>query len=170
MGCVDRVYRVIGIDPGYEQSAIVEYVPSTSEIHERATWNNEMLCSWLRDYVADPATALVIEHLESSFGMAVGREVFETVWWSGRFFEAWLSDAEHGGCVDRVKRKTVVTHLCGQARGRDSEVRQAIIDRFGASKIAAIGKKRSPGPLYGIKGHEFAALAVALTWADQNLK
>jgi hypothetical protein len=34
-------------------------------------------------------------------------------------------------------------------------------------KDRAIGKKKSPGPLYGIKGDQWAALAVALCLGDR---
>lgn len=34
-------------------------------------------------------------------------------------------------------------------------------------KEKAIGKKATPGPLYGVVGDEWAALAVAVTWWDQ---
>ena len=42
------------------------------------------------------------------------------------------------------------------------------IDKFGGSKETAIGKKANPGPLYGVKKDIWAALAVAVTWAETN--
>jgi hypothetical protein len=41
-------------------------------------------------------------------------------------------------------------------------VRQALIDRLGLQ-----GTKKAPGPTYGIKSHEWAALAVAVYGWDQ---
>jgi hypothetical protein len=67
----------------------------------------------------------------------------------------------------RVTRRQVKLHLCGSMKAKDANIRQAILDRFGGS--AAIGLKKTPGPLYGVKGHEFAALGVALTYAETML-
>ncbi|MEN8721171.1 MAG: hypothetical protein ABF296_13010 [Oceanococcaceae bacterium] len=110
-----------------------------------------------------PRTHVVIEGIES-FGMAVGRDVFETVFWSGRL-------AERAGKFSRVFRKQVKLHLCGSMRAKDPHIRQALIDRFGGvqGKDRAIGRKASPGPLYGIKTHIWSALAVAVTYHDTQL-
>jgi len=53
-------------------------------------------------------------------------------------------------------------------RAKDANIRQALIDRYGPGKDKAIGQKKTPGPLYGFKSHEWAALAVAVTWMDQQ--
>jgi len=58
----------------------------------------------------------------------------------------------------------VKLHLCGSARAKDTNIRQALIDRYGGS--AAIGKKAAPGPLYGVSKDVWSALAVAVTAAD----
>lgn len=109
-----------------------------------------------------PFDTVVIEGIES-FGMAVGKEVFETVFWSGRF-------AEKAGVFHRVFRKQVKLHLCGSMKAKDPNIRQALIDRFGGveGKAKAIGKKAEPGPLYGIKSHIWSALAVAVTYSDRQ--
>jgi hypothetical protein len=95
--------------------------------------------------------------------MAVGREVFETVFWTGRFFEA---ATRRGADVSWLPRKAIKVHLCGSARAQDSNIRVALIDRFGGSERAK-GTKKAPGALFGIKAHEWAALALAVTWWDQ---
>jgi hypothetical protein len=96
----------------------------------------------------------------ASYGMPVGREVFETCLWIGRFVEAWAS---RGGEYRLVYRREVKLHLCESVRANDANIRAALIDRFGPGKPAAIGTKKAPGPLYGLKGDEWAALGVALT-------
>ncbi len=107
---------------------------------------------------------MTFESIES-YGMAVGREVFETVWWTGRFFEAV---ARRGANASRLPRKAVKLHLCGSVRAPDSNIRIALLDRFGGTELAK-GTKKAPGPLFGIKSHEWAALALAVTWWDQQL-
>jgi len=156
----------IAIDPGTEQSAYLVYDEATGEIREHGILaNGEMLeklrttrCEHLGDY--DPTLAI---EMVASYGMAVGKEVFETVLWTGRFIEAW------GKRYRKVYRQEVKLHLCGSARAKDSNIRQAILDRYprtGGGATPQIGTKKQPGPLYGVSSHVWAALAVALTAAE----
>jgi hypothetical protein len=46
-------------------------------------------------------------------------------------------------------------------RAKDANIRQALIDRFGA-----VGTKKMPGPLFGVSSHYWAALAVAVYAAE----
>ena len=153
---------VLGIDPGPEMSAWVLWDGATVLNHQKEG-NATLLGTLARDAFqrSDCLPTVVIEHI-ASYGMSVGAEVFETCVWIGRFWEA----ADH--ClhpVSRLYRRDVTLHLCGQARAKDSNIRQALIDRFGG-KEKAIGKKATPGPLYGIKADEWSALALAITWRD----
>lgn len=151
--------KVMAIDPGYEQSAFVLF--DGQRVLECAIEPNEDLLERLPRYVA-VVDAVVLEQIES-FGMAVGREVFETVFWTGRFFEV----AREICVPQRMPRRTVKLHLCQSARAQDSNIRVALIDRFGGTE-RAIGKKKTPGPLYSIKSHLWAALAIAVTYTDQQ--
>lgn len=147
---------VVAVDPGYETSAWVRYDGQRVVAH--AIEPNGQLLERLSQ--VDDAH-VTFESIES-YGMAVGREVFETVWWTGRLFEAVV---RQGATASRVPRKSVKLHLCGSARAQDSNIRVALVDRFGGT-AAGIGKKNTPGPLFGIKSHEWAALALAVTWWD----
>ena len=153
--------RIYAIDPGPERSALVVYSPVGGVLGHDTVTNSAMLVILHSEAVADDV--LVVEQI-AAMGMAVGAEVFETCFWSGRFVECWLRTK--AVVWDRVKRHQVKTHLCNSMRAKDANIRQAIIDRFGPGKLAAIGTKARHGPLYGIHGDEWAALAVALTWAD----
>lgn len=107
-----------------------------------------------------PSATLAIEMI-ASYGMPVGREVFETCLWIGRFLEAW---ERHGGRgpAKLVYRRDVKLFHCESVRATDANIRAALIDRYGPGKQKAIGTKKAPGPLYGLKGDEWSALAVAL--------
>ncbi|HKK06198.1 MAG TPA: hypothetical protein VKA50_10160, partial [Gammaproteobacteria bacterium] len=146
---------MIAIDPGPEQSAWVRYV--NGEILEMDIEPNEHVRTWLPHA---SSSTLAIE-MVASYGMAVGKDVFETVYWIGRFDEA-----HNEGSAIRIYRKDVKVHLCGNVTAKDSNIRQALIDRFGGTggKDAAVGKKASPGPLYGIRKDLWSALAVAVTY------
>lgn len=151
---------VLAIDPGSEQSAWVLY--DGTRVLEHGIEDNERVLSNLSVHHGSwCAYAMVIEQIQS-YGMAVGREVFDTVWWSGRFYQTW-ADCEHP--AHQLPRRDVKLHLCQSARAKDANVRQALLDRFGGEK-AAKGNKASPGPLYGLRKDEWAALAIAVTWVD----
>jgi hypothetical protein len=145
------------VDPGTSQSAWVFMVNGKPE--DKAIYSNEDMLEWLRGsaLLREPDVKVVIE-MVASFGMPVGKEVFETVFWSGRFAEAI------GGDVARIYRKDIKMVLCGTHRANDAVIRQALIDKFGPGKEKAIGKKASPGPLYGFKADMWAALAVAVAY------
>lgn len=155
---------IVAIDPGPTRSAWLTLNTATGGIRNMALSSNEDLLGLIRTDIAPatgPVELVVIEKVEG-FGMPVGAEVFETVFWSGRFAEAATPVR-----VDRIGRKAVKLHLCGSMRAKDPNIRQALIDRYGGS--AAIGRKATPGPLYGISGDLWAALAVAVTYADVRL-
>lgn len=155
------VLRILAIDPGTESSAWLHLEDGMPVDFGIAT--NGAMLGMLEDewrYRADgPRSVVVIEQV-ASYGMPVGREVFETVRWSGRFEQACQPAA-----VVQLTRKAVVTHLCGSARAKDANVRAALIDRFGG-KAAAVGSKAAPGPLYGIAKDVWSALAIACVYAD----
>ena len=102
---------------------------------------------------------MVIEMFQG-FGMSVGATVFETVFWIGRFCEAWK------GPFHRIFRKDVKIHLCNNMRAKDSNISQALRDRFGEKPT-----KLKPNPVYGefkLKRDQWQAFALAVTWMDLN--
>lgn len=143
----------IAIDPGTRESGMV-WIRNGKIILAVVAKNEELL-----DVCQEPPRdfPLIIEKIES-MGMAVGKEVFTTVWWTGRFHEAWC------GQVEYITRRAVKLHLCGTSRAKDANVNQALKDRLGAP-----GTKKNPGWTYGVKSHCWPALAVALTWNDTRL-
>lgn len=154
---------VTAVDPGYQQSAILWLDLQQRVLTGFQTSSNEDIVATLENSLGtDP---LVIEQIES-FGKPVGREVFDTVFWAGRFYQAW-----NGHHIDRavlLSRRTVKTHLCRSASANDAHVRQALLDRFGPGKARAVGLKRTPGPLYGLSADGWAALALAVVWTERE--
>ena len=155
---------ILAIDPGPQVSAWVLFDERVRRVRGKATEDNlgVLRLIILRRDMVRPCSACIIEKVES-FGMAVGADVFETVFWGGRFAQAWGDD----NTLYRIGRKEVKLALCGSARAKDRNIRQALIDRFGG-KEAAIGKKAAPGPLYAVKGHEWSALALAIVWGGMD--
>lgn len=155
---------ILAIDPGPEKSAVLCY---DGTVRWSDFMGNYDVLGVLGG-TSKVAMTCAIEKVES-FGMAVGRSVFDTVHWAGRFHQAVAARCMEIPAFDAVlvPRKDVKLHLCGSMRAKDTNIRQAILDRFGG-KEAAIGLKATPGPLYGIKSHSWAALALALTVWDQS--
>ena len=150
---------ILAIDPGSKKSAYVWY-----------TSMSEPVCDWgwidnhnLADVVSKAWCDRLAIEMVASYGMAVGRDVFDTCVWIGRFVQAF-----HGPHT-KVFRRDIKLHLCGQPRAKDSNVRQALIDRYGSTKREAIGTKKEPGPLYGVSKHGWSALAVAVTY-DETMR
>ena len=123
---------VIGLDPGTRDSAFVVFLENT--VMRADVLPNEAVVEFLAAWVSSERTVLVIEQIES-FGMAVGREVFETVFWTGRMAQAWTPKP-----FDRLPRRVIKQHLCHTSRATDGNIRQAIMDRFGGS--ACFGSKK----------------------------
>jgi hypothetical protein len=157
--------RILAIDPGTTESGWCVY-DGTCVIASGVMPNDEMLAYVQRDHWKINGYRLCIEMI-ASYGMAVGREVFETCVWIGRFQQAW-----HAPCaVELVYRKDVKLHLCGTPRAKDPNVRQALLDLFartGGGKTPQIGTKAQPGPLFGVSSHAWPALGVAITAAARG--
>lgn len=144
--------RILAIDPGTEKSAYVALYDGTYIVAHDILDNYTM-----RDLIIQYKTGchmdvLAVEMI-ASYGMAVGRETFETCLWIGRFLECLKDDTAYTLCY----RRDIKLHLCGSARAKDTNVWAALTDRFGKP-----GTRKAPGLLYGIKSHERAALAVAV--------
>ena len=154
--------RILAIDPGNEESACVTLDGGFPGYPQK--WANATMLASLK--FPGPRPLLAVEMI-ASYGMAVGREVFETCLWIGRFLEAWEN---RGGVTRLVYRRDVKLFLCQSARATDSNIRAALIDKYGGSKLVAIGNKRAKGPLYELKGDMWSALAVALTAEEQVRK
>jgi hypothetical protein len=94
------------------------------------------------------------------YGVSVGREIFDTCRWVGRFEQA---------CVDTltpfhtILRRDVLTQICGRKkrtdkRSSDSRVHTALLEMLGkeATKM--------------FTGHAWQALATGLAWNSMSMK
>lgn len=141
---------ILAIDPGPTESGYVVYEDGT--VRESGTVENHDMLAVINRH---QGAILAVEMVES-YGMAVGKTVFETCVWIGRYVQAAYSNVHTPGYV-LVPRKAVKLNLCGSARAKDANVRQALIDLLGEP-----GRKKDPGPTYGVTGHQWAALGVAV--------
>ncbi len=155
--------RILAIDPGNIQSAFVVYENGVI-LDKGKILNGELLSIIYGLSLNAPPTVshLVIETI-ACYGMAVGKTVFDTCIWIGRFIQAWA------GVYTLIYRREVKMFLCNSTKAKDGNVRQAIIDRYpptGGGKIPQIGTKNKPGQLFGIHDDIWAALGVAITFSE----
>ncbi len=144
--------RILAIDPGTDESGWCVLVDG--KVAMSGVTPNHILLYQVGGMASNFDT-LAIEMI-ASYGMAVGKEVFETCVWIGRFQQVWTKPSE----VRLVYRRDVKPHLCGSVKAKDANIRQALIDLLGPQ-----GTKKSPGPTFGVKSHAWAALGVAVTVA-----
>lgn len=145
---------ILAIDPGNVESAYCLIDKKTYKPIEFGKVDNTFLLIKLGELKYEK---LVIEMI-ASYGMPVGKEVFETCVWIGRFIQRRIcSDYEY------IYRKDVKMNLCNSMKAKDSNIRQALIDRFGV-----VGTKKNKGFFYGFKADIWSAYAVGITYLDKE--
>ena len=154
---------LIAIDPGNVESAFVR-IDDQYKLYEHEKIRNEELVNRIYGY-SRICDQVVIERI-ASYGMAVGRSVFETCEWIGRFTQMAV---EHSLPVDYVFRIDEKMALCRDACAGDANIRRALIDRFARHDLrTGKGTKKNPDYFYGFAKDEWAAMAVAVTFLDRR--
>lgn len=159
----ERSMKILAIDPGNIESAYVIMDDDYKPLESGKIPNNELLT-----IVESTDAKRVVIEMVASYGMAVGKEVFETCVWIGRFYE--VARSSECAYIERIYRKDVKMNLCGQTRAKDGNVIQALIDRF-AYGVPNKGKgsKKEPGWFYGFAADIWQAYALGVTYLD-NIK
>lgn len=147
--------KILAIDAGntYSGVAIVE-LPEF-----RLVWfdklPNEEIYGSIKNYKIDEVALEMV----ACYGMPVGRDVFETCVWIGRFIEQ-LKDQK----ISFVYRKDEKMCLCGSLKAKDSNIRQALINRYAKHDFkTGKGTKKNPDVFYGVANDVWQAIAVAVT-------
>ncbi|MDU6304712.1 MAG: hypothetical protein E6585_23835 [Serratia marcescens] len=166
---------ILAIDPGNIESGVVlirerDLKPLVAE----KISNEELLNNLITNRYETLEESEFIRHVAiemiASQGMAVGKSVFETCVWIGRFIQA-LEDNYYNDSLKFIYRKDEKMNLCGSMRAKDSNIIQALIDRFAPNTPnKGKGTKKEPGWFYGFKKDIWQAYAVAITYHDIYLK
>lgn len=153
--------KVLAIDPGNRQSAWCMIDGETLKPLSFGKEENQVVLTSVQQRSYD---SIVIERV-ASYGMAVGRDVFETCEWVGRFTQAARVPPDY------VYRKEEKLHLCGDSRAKDANIRRALIDRFAQHDIKnGKGTKKNPDWFYGFSADVWAAYAVGITYIETSKK
>ena len=155
-------YRILGIDPGNIETGYCLCNEKMKPIEKGIIPNEELLEKLYTKSFAFQPTDIAIE-MVASYGMGVGREVFETCVWIGRFYEACARLAPTG----YVYRRDEKIALCGSMQAKDSNIKIALKDRYAMGvPNGGKGTKKLPGWFYGFTDDIWSAYAVAVTYND----
>lgn len=157
--------NILAIDPGNIESA---YCVIDSETYKPVKFgkveNNEIFKIMLECFSQETDFYILAIEMIASYGMPVGKEVFDTCVWIGRFIQAMhFIPTDRFSEVKYIYRKEEKMNLCNSMKAKDSNIRQALIDRFGV-----VGTKKNPGWFYGFKADIWSAYAVGVTYLDKE--
>jgi hypothetical protein len=164
---------ILGVDPGNTATGWALVDAETLRPLAIGKQNNELAyvamiesCSKLMEEHPEGLEIYIAIEMIASYGMAVGREVFDTCVWIGQLkerFRGWLANVD----LRYVYRKEEKLTICNSPRANDSTIRQSLIDRFAyGEKNYGKGTKKNPGWFYGFRADIWAAYAVAVTYHD----
>lgn len=159
--------KILAIDPGNTESGWCVIDADTREPLHFGKTPNEQLRLKILAGAPDVEAGMSVVEMVASYGMSVGADVFETCVWIGRFSEAirgnWYPFSE----PHLVYRRDVKLHHCHSAKANDSNIRQALVDRFAAGQPNhGKGTKAKPGWFYGFRADVWQAYALAVYAAD----
>ena len=146
--------KILAIDSGNVESGYCLMDSETYKPLEFGKIDNEGILIKLKELEYDE---LILE-MVASYGMPVGASIFETCVWIGRFIQARKCPN-----FEYIYRKEEKMNLCQSMKAKDSNIRQALIDRFGE-----VGTKKAQGWFYGFKKDIWAAYAVGTTYLDKK--
>lgn len=167
------MYRILGIDPGSENSAYCEIERSVAgepqpEWGVRLGQKGKVPNATLRNMIKDGAICsdvLALEIISNSFGSGIGRSVTLTAEWVGRYLATWEDWV--GTEIRTYSRSEIKLHFVGKITANDSMIRLALTDRFAlGTPNYGKGSKKAPGFFYGVSADIWQSIAVAVVCMD----
>jgi hypothetical protein len=159
---------ILAIDPGNTESAYVLLGDDLKSIECGKYCNANVRAEIRRLIIKHGYSINFCIEMVASYGMAVGKEVFETCVWIGRFQELVESFNMN---TTYIYRKDEKMNLCNSMKANDSNIIQALVDRFAANTPnKGKGTKKNKGWFYGFSKDIWQAYAVAVTYNDMYLK
>ncbi len=153
---------VVGIDPGPTACGLAVYRDGRV-VHADKGAPVEAVLEYLREAGWGAEIAHVGIERVQSYGIS-GGSLLQTSEVVGRLQQRAL---DLGLPVSLHYRREILRFLDVTGKGnRDSLVRLRLLELHGGTREAAVGRKKTPGPLYGVAGHAWQALAVALCAGD----
>lgn len=154
---------IIAIDPGNIESAFVVVDENTYRLIDFGKLKNMAVRHIWASYARKGCKTAI--EMVASYGMPVGKEVFDTCVWIGRFTEC---ASRYGSTVTYITRLDEKMHICHDSRASDANIRRALIDRFAKHDLKnGKGTKKNPDYFHGFSRDVWAAFAVAVIYIDR---
>lgn len=148
---------LLSIDPGSTESAYCVTDDDLKPIEFGKILNDE-LADKINNQDFINCEHIAIEHIQC-LGMAVGKEVFETCYFIGRITEMFQP-----ATIMPIYRKEEKMAICGSMKAKDTNIRQALIDKFAKHDFKnGKGTKKEPDFFYGFRADVWSAFSVAYT-------
>lgn len=157
---------LFAIDPGNTESAFVIMDSETFQPYRFGKVPNHELIDIIGLCYGFHIEEFVIERV-ACYGMAVGREVFDTCEWIGRFTQ--IIESLHSKTPSYIFRTEEKKLICHSMTAGDSNIRRALIDRFAKHDLrTGKGTKKNPDFFYGFAKDVWAAFAVGVTHIEMK--
>lgn len=155
--------RILAIDPGNTESgyAVIE-MPEFKLLDFGKVENNELIQKITRHIDFDR----VAFEMVACYGMPVGKDIFETCVWVGRFIQA-LIEEDMTSDINYIYRKEEKLTLCGSLKAKDANIKQALVNRYAKHDFkSGKGTKKNPDTFYGVSKDAWQAIAVGVTYYE----
>lgn len=155
--------KIFAIDPGNISSAWVVLTRRRIIGAFAKETNSELMMRIQNGDFAD-CDRMVIESPRPR-GQSASWQLFQTCIWVGRFQQLWWPKV-----WTEADRRTIKSHLCETTKATDSQVRAALVAKWGGQDLAIGSKKLGRiGPLHGISKDVWQALAVGVAFIENGL-
>lgn len=154
---------ILSIDPGTTLSAycLAEYDTLKPILFDKVP-NNQLVDIVPKLINENAMQAVAIEYMQS-YGMSVGKEVFETCYFIGELCTriAYNTSIKN---IRRIYRKDEKLAICGNLKANDTIIRRNLIDLFAQHDFkTGKGVKAKPDFFYGFRADCWSAFAIAYT-------
>lgn len=156
---------VLAIDEGNEYSGYCVMLDDYTPVDFGKVPNMELL-EYIRDIAEKyKGLTLAIEKFES-YGMPVGKSVFDSCVWAGRFIQECQRSHVSYRWVSRKDEKMVI---CGSMKANDTTIRHALIDMFCKHDYrTGKGTAKNPDFFHGFKADVWSAFAIGYVYLVQK--
>ena len=161
--------KIFAIDPGDVESAYaIIQIPDFKVIESKKVTNINMLekiksLKFDNEFCLEDDVHCAIE-MVASYGMAVGKTVFDTCVWIGRFVESlspWKAEY-----IYRLEERITICH---SPKANDANIRRALIDRYAKHDFKnGKGTKKNQDTFYGVSKDIWSAIAVGVTYYEKQ--
>lgn len=158
----------MGIDIGENRSGFALLDCESRRIFDSGTMENPELLEELGD---DDLPPLVVFEDLAPRGQLIDRATMRTLFWLGRMYDRAAVRARRYGMAPPalLLRVDVAMHFTGQRAPKGSLIDGEVRVRFHPSGDVhrCKGTKEEPGPCFGVTGHAWPAVAVAVAHAER---